>query len=70
MKVLEDLISSLDTSYTVEEIYSCVLWTAVKTRHWGLASSLHQVHPHHGKVRGVGLNDTELEILGVRMADN
>ena len=54
MKVLDDLISSLDTNCTVGEVYSCVLWTAVKTRNWGLASSFHHEHPNHGKVRGVG----------------
>lgn len=54
MKVLDDLISSLDKASTVQEVYSCVLWTAVKTRYWGLASSFHQEHPHHGRVRDVG----------------
>lgn len=55
MKVLDDLIASLDKdSTTVHEVYSCALWTAVKSRNWGLASSFRQEHPHHGRVRDVG----------------
>ena len=54
MKILDDLIASLDTDYTVGEVYSCVLWTAVKSHNWGLSSSFRQEHPHHGRVRGVG----------------
>ena len=54
MKVIDDLISSLNKDNVVQDVYSCVLWTAVKTRHWGLASSFRQEHPHHGRVRDVG----------------
>jgi uncharacterized protein (DUF4213/DUF364 family) len=54
MKVIHDLISSLDTNFTVHEVYACVLWTAVMTHHWGLASSFRQEHPCHGRIRSVG----------------
>lgn len=54
MKVIDDLISRLGKDNVVQEVYSCVLWTAVKTRHWGIASSFRQEHPHHGRIRDVG----------------
>lgn len=54
MKIIDDLISSLEKDNFVEEVYSCVLWTTVKTRYWGLASSFRQGHPHHARVRDVG----------------
>jgi uncharacterized protein (DUF4213/DUF364 family) len=54
MKVIRDLISSLDTNFIVQEVYACVLWTAVMTHHWGLASSFRPEHPCHGRIRSVG----------------
>jgi uncharacterized protein (DUF4213/DUF364 family) len=54
MKVLNDLIASLDKDSTIHEVYSCVLWTAVMSQNWGLASSFRDEHPHHGRVRDVG----------------
>ena len=54
MKVLDDLIASLDKDSIVREVYACALWIGVMTRHWGLASSFHEEHPHHGRVRDVG----------------
>ncbi len=72
MKILDDLIASLDTDYTVGEVYSCVLWTAVNTRNWGLSSSFHQEHPHHGRVRGVGemRGKPSLELAQYSQSDN
>ena len=72
MKVLDDLISSLDTDYTVTEVYSCVLWTTVKTHNWGLASSFRHEHPQHGKVRGVGhlRGKGALELAEYAQSDN
>jgi len=72
MKILDDLITSLDTDYTVGEVYSCVLWTAVQTHNWGLSSSFRQEHPHHGKVRGVGemRGKPALELVQYAQSDN
>ncbi|MCJ7764193.1 MAG: DUF364 domain-containing protein [Dehalococcoidales bacterium] len=72
MKILDALITGLDTDYTVEEVYSCVLWTAVKSRNWGLSSSFHQEHPHHGRVRGVGemRGKPALELAQYAQSDN
>jgi uncharacterized protein (DUF4213/DUF364 family) len=54
MDVLDDIIASLDGDCLVEEVYSCAHWTAVKSRDWGLASSILESHPYHGIVRGAG----------------
>lgn len=54
MNVIEDIIASLDGDFLVKEVYNCAHWTAVKTRNWGLASSLQEEHPNHGLVRNVG----------------
>lgn len=54
MKVIDDLIAGLNKDYIVQEVYCCILWTAVMTRHWGLASSFREGHPCHSKIRGVG----------------
>ncbi len=77
MKVLEDLISSLSKDSAardsrVREVYACALWTGVETRNWGLASSLHQKHPDHGRVRDVGKLRTKpaLELAGYARSDN
>ncbi len=72
MQVLDDLVSGLDTGYTVAEVYSCVLWTAVKTRNCGLSSSFRQEHPHHGKVRCAGeiRGKPALELAQYAQSDN
>ena len=56
MSVLEDLLASLKTDAPVQEVRTCVHWTAVVSKHCGLASSTHyEQHPHgRGSVRGVG----------------
>jgi len=54
MDVLNDIIASLNGDCTVQEVYSCAHWTAVKTRNWGLASSIIEEHPYHGIVRDAG----------------
>lgn len=66
------MIASLDKTSTVQEVYSCVLWTAVKTQHWGLASSFRQEHPHHGRVRDVGKmrGKPALELAEYAQSDN
>lgn len=66
------MIASLDKDGTVHEVYSCVLWTAVMSRNWGLASSFRDEHPHHGRVRDVGrLRDKPaLELVEYAKSDN
>jgi uncharacterized protein (DUF4213/DUF364 family) len=56
MSVLDDLLASLEADAPVREVRTCVHWTAVVSRHCGLASSIHsEQHPHgHAAVRGVG----------------
>ena len=61
MKILDDLISSLSDS-PVREVHACVFWTAVISKHCGLASTFHEEHPYHRAVRDVG-NLTQLSAL-------
>lgn len=72
MKILDDLLASLNTNYQVEEVFACALWTAVKTRNWGLSSTFHDEHPHHGRVRDVGRlrTKTALELAEYAYSDN
>jgi len=77
MKVLDDLISSLSEdsiarASLVGEVYSCVLWTAVMTRNWGMASSFRTEHPHHGRVRDAGKlrGKAALELAEYAKSDN
>jgi uncharacterized protein (DUF4213/DUF364 family) len=72
LKVLDDLIASLDKDSTVHEVYSCALWTTVMTRHWGLASSFREEHPDHGRVRDVGRlrGKPALELAEYAKSDN
>lgn len=72
MKVINDLISSLDKDSVVQEVYSCVLWTAVMTQHWGLASSFRQGHPCQGRIRGVGemRGKPAIELAEYALSDN
>jgi uncharacterized protein (DUF4213/DUF364 family) len=72
VKILEDLISSLDKDSPVREIHTCVFWTAVVSRHCGLASTFHEEHPYHRPVRDVGsLTDrSALELAEYARSDN
>ena len=56
MGVLDDLLASLEGDAPVREVRTCVHWTAVVSKHCGLASSAHhEGHPHGREaVRGVG----------------
>ncbi len=56
MGVLDDLLASVEGDAPVKEVRTCVHWTAVVSRHCGLASSLHSGEHPHGRqaVRGVG----------------
>ncbi len=54
LKILDDLISSLREDSVVREVHACVLWTAVVSKHCGLASTFREEHPHHEIVREAG----------------
>jgi len=52
--VLDNLISSLSGDSVVREVHTCVFWTAVLSKHCGLASTFHEPHPSHRRVRNAG----------------
>ncbi|HUU41032.1 MAG TPA: DUF364 domain-containing protein [Desulfatiglandales bacterium] len=54
MKILDELISSINEDSVVREVRVCVFWTAVLSKNCGLASTLNEGHPHHKKVRDPG----------------
>jgi len=72
MKLLDDLISTLNEDSPVREIHACVFWTAVLSRHCGLASSFHEEHPYHRPVRDVGslTGKSALELAEYARSDN
>ncbi len=72
MKLLDDLISTLNEDSRVKEIHACVFWTAVLSRHCGLASSFHEEHPYHRPVRDVGslTGKSALELAEYARSDN
>jgi uncharacterized protein (DUF4213/DUF364 family) len=72
MEILDDLLSSLDKDSPVREIHTCVFWTAVVSRHCGLASSFHEEHPYHRPVRDVGnlTGKSSLELAQYAKSDN
>jgi uncharacterized protein (DUF4213/DUF364 family) len=72
VKILDDLISSLGRDSPVKEIHACVFWTAVVSRHCGLASSFHEEHPYHRPVRDVGslTGKSALELAEYAKSDN
>jgi hypothetical protein len=54
MGILDDLISGIGEDSAVHEVHTCVFWTAVLSKHCGLASAFHEEHPYHRPVRNVG----------------
>ena len=52
--VLDNLIPSLSGDSVVREVRTCVFWTAVLSKHCGLASTFHEPHPSHRPVRKAG----------------
>jgi uncharacterized protein (DUF4213/DUF364 family) len=54
MKILDDVIESISEDSVVQEVYACVFWTAVVSKHCGLASTFHEGHPGHKIVREPG----------------
>jgi uncharacterized protein (DUF4213/DUF364 family) len=72
VNIIDDLISSLSGDNVVREVYTCVFWTAVVSKHCGLSSTFRDEHPHHGMVRGVGnlRNKSALELAEYAKSDN
>lgn len=72
MNIIDKLISSLSADSVVREVYSCVFWTAVVSKHCGLASTFRDEHPHHRMVRGIGnlRNRSALELAEYAKSDN
>jgi len=60
--VLGDVISSLSEDSIVRGVHTCVFWTAVLSKHCGLASTFHSPHPEHRPVKHAG-SLTELSAL-------
>jgi uncharacterized protein (DUF4213/DUF364 family) len=61
-KILHDLISGLGADSAISEVHTCVFWTAVLSKHCGLASTFREPHPEHRPVRDAG-NLTKLSAL-------
>jgi len=72
MKLLDDLISTLNEDSRVKEIHACVFWTAVLSKHCGLASTFHEEHPYHRPVKDVGnlAGKSALDLVGYARSDN
>jgi len=72
MGIIDDLVSSLSEDSVVREIHACVFWTAVVSKHCGLASTFHEEHPYHQAVRGVGklTQKSALELAQYAKSDN
>jgi uncharacterized protein (DUF4213/DUF364 family) len=60
--ILDSLLSSLSEDRMVREVHTCVFWTAVLSKHCGLASTFHEPHPSHRPVKDAG-SLTELSAL-------
>ena len=54
MKILDDLIDTLEDDSVIREVHSCAFWTAVVSKNCGLSSTFRGDHPHHGMVREAG----------------
>jgi uncharacterized protein (DUF4213/DUF364 family) len=72
MRIIDDLISSLDKDSVVHEVHACAFWTAVVSKRCGLASTFRDAHPHHKKVRRVGTLEgmPTLELAEYAKSDN
>ncbi len=74
MSLLDDLLASLREDAPVQEVRTCVHWTAVVSKRCGLASTTREErHPHgHAAVRGVGSLDerSALELAQYATSDS
>jgi uncharacterized protein (DUF4213/DUF364 family) len=71
--LLSDLLTSVRQDAPVREVRTCIHWTAVVSKHCGLASSIHYEQlPHgHEEMRGVGTlhERTALELARYATSD-
>ena len=74
LNILDDLIVSLQgNDVQVKSVHACVFWTAVVTKHCGLASTFRAEGPHHDRgVKEVGslTLKTALELAEYAKSDN
>jgi len=72
IRILDDLISSLSGDSVVREVHTCVFWTAVLSKHCGLASTFHEPHPSHRPVKHAGslAGLSALELAQYARSDN
>jgi uncharacterized protein (DUF4213/DUF364 family) len=71
-EILDGLISSLSGDSVVREVHTCVFWTAVLSKHCGLASTFHEPHPSHRPVKHAGslAGLSALELAQYARSDN
>lgn len=71
-RILDDLLSSLGGDSIAREVHTCVFWTAVLSKHCGLASTFHEPHPSHRPVRNAGslAGLSALELAQYARSDN
>nr|HDN00684.1 hypothetical protein [Deltaproteobacteria bacterium] len=73
MKILSDIISSLNNKdHKINEIHTCIHWTAVSSLGCGLSSTFKGDRIPHEPVRGVGelTKKTALEVVEYARSDN
>ncbi len=74
MKILDELLSSLDTKAVVLDIRQGPFQTAVLTRHCGLASTPHDPGPHHSRfavnMAGQLLEISARELVGMAKSES
>ena len=72
IRILDDLISGLSGDSLVREVHACVFWTAVLSKHCGLASTFHEPHPSHRPVKHAGslAGLSALELAQYARSDN
>jgi uncharacterized protein (DUF4213/DUF364 family) len=72
MGALDNIISSLSGDSVVREVHTCVFWTAVLSKHWGVASTFHEPHPSHRPVKHAGrlTGLSALELAQYARSDN
>jgi len=74
MRVIGDIIASLEEDAPVAELRACVFWTAVVSRNCGLASTLREQGAHHTRnpvsEAGSLTEKTALELAQYAMSDS
>jgi uncharacterized protein (DUF4213/DUF364 family) len=72
MKILDDLISAVAEDYKIQEIHTCIHWTAVVSKNCGLSSTFQDDRIPHVPVRDAGklARKTALEMVEYARSDN